>query len=217
MQRSIRASVDDHRGDTRRLRRITRDLRKEHLLACAVHVFAKHGLVASNHDLVAEAANVSVATVFSYYPTRRALIEAVLSEVERFFRAALEAANDRELPAEETLLGIGRAMAERVDASPDYGAILLEWSVATRPERRTRFLALHDFVTRKVADVIERGQREGAFAFEVDPDDEAAILHAAFVAYLQMKATGASAQRLDRIRRSWLEARGWMGPVASRH
>ena len=55
------------------------------LLRCAMRVFARRGLGAARHAEIARAARVSVPTVFFYFPTRKALVSAVLEEVARFF------------------------------------------------------------------------------------------------------------------------------------
>jgi hypothetical protein len=57
-----------------------------------------------------------------------------------------------------------------------------------------------------VAKVIERGQREGAFRRDLDPFDEAAILHSASRALIQMKETGASPERMERFQRSLVQS-----------
>ena len=73
-------------------RRLAAKARRELLLACALRVFARRGIGAAHHAEIAAAAGVSVPTVFVYFPTRAALVEAVLAEVERFYIARAEQA-----------------------------------------------------------------------------------------------------------------------------
>lgn len=81
----------------RRARRLSQDERREQLLGCALKAFPEHGLVATNHALVAAEANVSAPAVFHYCSTRVAQIDAVLAEVESFYRAALASGNGSSL------------------------------------------------------------------------------------------------------------------------
>ena len=189
-----------------RAMRLSPEDRREQLLECAIKVFAEHGLVASNHAMVAAAAQVSVPTVFFYFKTREALVDAVLGEVERFYSVTLSAAIDTSQPAETTLLTMSQTMTHTIDTHPDYCRILMEWSISVRSDIWPRYLRLYRRITRNVAKVIERGQLEGRFRADLDPNDEAAILHAASSALIQMKETGASAERVDRFQRSMIQS-----------
>ena len=189
-----------------RAMRLSPEERRSQLLACAIRVFAEHGLAAANHALVAEEARVSVPTVFFYFHTREALVDAVVAEVERFYTTALASANDPSLPAELTLLTMSHTMTGTLETDPDYSRILMEWSVSVRSSIWPRYLKMHNRITRTVAKVIERGQREGAFRRDVDPFDEAAILHSASRALIQMKETGASPERMERFQRSIVQS-----------
>jgi TetR/AcrR family hemagglutinin/protease transcriptional regulator len=189
-----------------RAMRLSPDARREQLLECAIKVFATHGLVASNHAMVAAAAQVSVPTVFFYFKTREALVEAVLNEVERFYSVTMASAIDPNQPADVTLLTTSQTMTHTIDTHPDYCRILMEWSISVRSDIWPRYLRLYRRIIRNVAKVIERGQKEGCFRPDLDPSDEAAILHAASSALIQMKETGASQERVDRFQRSILQS-----------
>jgi len=186
--------------------RLSHDKRRQQLMACAIRVFAKHGLVASTHAQVAAAAKISVPAVFFYFTTRESLIGAVLTQVERFYTTALASANDPSLSADRTLMAMCRTMAGTLETHPDYSRIWIEWSVAVRSKIWPRFLKLHDAIARTVAKVIERGQREGVFRRDIDPRDEAAILISASGALIQMKETGARPERMERFQQSMVQS-----------
>ena len=65
--------------------RMRSDLRSEQLLSCAIRVIARNGLGSSGHAAIATDAKVSVPTVFAYFPTRQALLRAVVEDVDRFY------------------------------------------------------------------------------------------------------------------------------------
>jgi TetR/AcrR family hemagglutinin/protease transcriptional regulator len=190
---------------TVRAMRLSPDERREQLLRCAITVFASHGLVAANHGMVATAAKVSVPTVFFYFKTRDALVDAVLAEVERFYASAFASANDMRTPAIETLAALSQALTNSLETHADYARIMREWSVSVRSDIWPRYLRLYRRMNRVLAKVIERGQREGSFRADLDPDDEAAILYAGSTALIQMMETGASAERLDRFQRAMIQ------------
>ena len=72
-------------------RRLQPEERKRLLLTNAVEVFARRGIGRGGHTEIAEIGGVSVATVFNYFKTREALVEAVLEEVESFLLNLAEA------------------------------------------------------------------------------------------------------------------------------
>src|SRR2546425_9656361 len=94
-------------GSSRRRRRahpLDKAERRALLLQCAMRVFARRGIGAAHHAEVAREAKVSVPTGFFYFPTREALVNAVLEEVARFFIEMAEAAHGKRRPAAEISL-----------------------------------------------------------------------------------------------------------------
>ena len=59
-------------------RRLPPEERRAQLLEIAIDVFAERGLGAARHAEIAERAGVAVSTVFAYFETREALVDAVL-------------------------------------------------------------------------------------------------------------------------------------------
>ena len=69
--------------------RLSPEKRKQQLLDYSIEVFSRRGIGRAGHADIADMANVSVATVFNYFPTREALVEQVLMEVATQFNALL--------------------------------------------------------------------------------------------------------------------------------
>src|SRR5271156_346012 len=78
--------------------------RRALLLGSAIRVFARRGIGAARHAEIAREAKVSVPTVFFYFPTREALVSAVLDEVARFFTEMAETIHSKPYPAPEIIL-----------------------------------------------------------------------------------------------------------------
>jgi len=88
INRVISVALMARRSSPRRSRRapaLDKSERRALLLRCAICVFARRGLGGARHAEIAREAKVSVPTVFFYFPTRDALVGAVLDEVARFF------------------------------------------------------------------------------------------------------------------------------------
>jgi TetR/AcrR family hemagglutinin/protease transcriptional regulator len=185
--------------------RLPPNQRRMQLLACALKVFAEHGLGAANHALVAAEAQVSVPTVFFYFKTREKLVDAVLSEVEHFVGSAFESAMHDDRPADEALVQLVRKEVQALETHPHHVRIFFEWSIAMRAPIWPRFLKLDRRMLSVLTMLIERGQREGLFRADLVPEDEAQILHAASRVLAQMKLTNTPPERIDRFHQSMVQ------------
>lgn len=182
-----------------RARRLSPTERRTQLLACALRVFARRGLGEARHAEIAKEAGVSIPTVFVYFPTRRELVDTVLGEVERFYRAMADQVHRQKLPAPQVLLMHGTAFANSVDTDADYARVWLDWSTAIRDEVWPRYLNFQAYVVKVIEKTIRRGQREGDFAADIDPEDNAYLMFGSAHLIAQMKFTRQSPERIERF------------------
>jgi len=165
-------------------KRLSPARREAQLLTCALTAFAQAGIERAVHADVAALAGVSVPTVFKYFPTRDALVDAVLSRIETEVFALLKSfpENTAASPGQTVkLLAAGvNAMCEN---TPDLVKTLLSWSVAFSSVR-PRFLVFQDeCLTLVQARLSTRSQ---------DRSDARILLGAAFL-YEQMYFDGSTA------------------------
>ncbi|HEX5805152.1 MAG TPA: TetR/AcrR family transcriptional regulator [Macromonas sp.] len=189
-----------------RASRLAPEERRQHLLDCAIQVFAAQGLVGGNHARVAALAHVSVPTVFFYFKTREALVDAVLAEVETLFYAAVSKVLKAKVPAEQCLRDFTRGTLSLLATHPDHARILTEWSVATRSESWPRYLKASRKVVRLLGKVVERGQQEGSFRADLAPGDAGAMVLGVGLAMLQMRESGAKPASLQRFLEAIIQA-----------
>ena len=136
-------------------RRATAERNVEAILDGATALLAR-GAPASTSAVAAEA-GVSRVTVYAHFPTREALLEAVVERVVRHATAAVEAADLETGPADEALdrlVAAGWAVLDRNRSVADAAAAELS------PEAMTRS---HAPVHEPIAALARRGQAEGAF------------------------------------------------------
>jgi len=182
-----------------RARRLPPTERRTQLLACSLHIFARRGLGEARHAEIAKEAGVSVPTVFFYFPTRVELVDAVLSEVECFYRSMADRIHAQKIATPQILLQHGAAFADSVDTHPDYARVWLDWSTATRDEVWPRYLQFQSYVVKILEKTIRRGQREGDFAQDVNPEDNAYLMFGSAHMIAQMKFTHQSPARIERF------------------
>jgi TetR/AcrR family hemagglutinin/protease transcriptional regulator len=173
-----------------RRRRLDPAVRHAQLLDLAVAVFARRGLGEARHAEIAAEAGVSVSTVFVYFPTREALVTAVLEEVHRTLADISERIHTRDLPAPELLRAHIKAFLDFVATRPDLARVWLDWSTAIRDDVWPRYLELQDKVVGDIRRTIERGQADGSIRRRFDPADEALLMVGSAHMLAQMQFTG---------------------------
>jgi len=122
-------------------KRLDPDLRRAQLLKHAIVAFAEAGIERAVHADVAARAKVSTPTVFKYFPTREALVDAVLGEIETAF-ADLDGMKSGAVKME--LTDLTPVLADLISLlcvnRPNLMKVALMWSVAFSPIRE-RFKA----------------------------------------------------------------------------
>ena len=161
---------------TRARRRMSPEERRAQLMRCALAVFAERGLRRAAHADVARVAGVAVSTVFLYFPTRKDLVDAVLSEVERFYLELAEQVHASDAAVPEVMREHGRRFRASIDSHPDHAAIWLNWGALVRGETFPRYMALADRMVAIAERTIRRGLREGSVAPGTDAEATARIL-----------------------------------------
>jgi TetR/AcrR family hemagglutinin/protease transcriptional regulator len=176
------------------------------LLACALRVFARRGLGEARHAEIAQEAGVSLSSVFFYFPTRPALVRAVLDEVDRFYLDMAKRTHERDLLVPQILLEHALTFTESVDTHSDYARVWLDWSTAIRDEVWPRYLDFQERLVQIIAQTISRGQREGTLAADVDPEDTALLLISAAHMVAQMKFTQRAPEKIESFLRTLMRA-----------
>ena len=159
------------------------------LLDVADQAFGKHGVQASL-DEVARRAGVGIGTLYRHFPTREALVEAlVAADLERVAALADGLAGD-------TLAGIDGWLAELADHSVTYRGLAEALVTATGTSS-----ALGDACTRlhdAGRELVRRAQRHGVVRDDADPSD--AVDLASSIAWLTER--DADTERRQRLLRA---------------
>lgn len=151
--------------ETRR-RRLSPEARRQQLLQIGLKVFANLGLEGAGHANIAQAANVSTATVFNYFPTRALLTKALIGEIQSVMRAefkAMRASVDKEQSsARSRIYHAAQKYDTLIQEQPDLFKAFLMWSVSFNPELRDDYVAFQeDMVTQLEAFIGDDPQYKG--------------------------------------------------------
>lgn len=191
----------------RRAPRLQPEARREQLLACALRVFARRGIGEGRHAEIAQEARVAVPTVFAYFPTRKALVDAVLEEVARFYLEMTRRIHSRrDLAASEVLLLHAREFSASVSTHEEYARVWLDWSTSIREGIWPRYLEFQREVVREVAATIRRGQREGSLRKGLDANFAALFVVGAAHMVAQLQFSHQPPRVLEGFVRTLLES-----------
>ncbi len=142
--------------------RLSPTKRKQQLMEISLEVFARRGIGRGGHADIAEIAQVSVATVFNYFPTREDLVDEVLNHVVRQFSNFLSDNIDLDLHARDNVANITNAMIELVNQDCHWLKVWFEWSASTRDEVWALFVSTNRtnqlLVENMFIKAIERGE-----------------------------------------------------------
>jgi TetR/AcrR family hemagglutinin/protease transcriptional regulator len=142
--------------------RLSPQKRKLQLMEIALEVFATRGIGRGGHADIAEIAQVSVATVFNYFPTREDLVDDVLTHVVRQFSNFLADNIDLDLHAKDNLTNITTKMITLVIEDCHWLKVWFEWSASTREEVWPLFVSTNRtnqlLVQNMFIKAIERGE-----------------------------------------------------------
>ena len=185
----------------KRASRLDQTERRAQLLQCAMRVFARRGLGAARHSEIAREAKVSVPTVFFYFPTREALVKAVLDEVARFLTEMTVRIHASDADAPDIVLAHAKAFADSVDTHPDYARVWLDWSTAMRDEIWPLYLEFQENVVGIIANTIRRWQRERGMSQE-EADDDARLMVGSAHMIAQLKFTRCAPEKVDHFLRT---------------
>lgn len=114
--------------------RLSPQKRKLQLMEIALEVFAKRGIGRGGHADIAEIAQVSVATVFNYFPTREDLVDDVLTHVVHQFSNFLADNIDIDTYIKDNLRHLTHEMTNLVFEDCHWLKVWFEWSASTRDE-----------------------------------------------------------------------------------
>lgn len=171
--------------------RLSRGERRAQLLERGVHAAARLGLSRTVHAELAKEAQVSIATVFKYFPTREDLLRAIALEVGQFYETIAEAAHKPDVDPVKRFLRHARSYIDSIESHPDYVVVWLEWSASMRNEVGLWDLYLEHH--RRVLGLFQATLSQAQVrATSAELEDLARTTHALAYPIAHLKLTGAS-------------------------
>ena len=140
--------------------------------------------------------------MFFYFPTREALVKAVLDEVARFLTEMTVDDSFRATAPLRRLYSHTRRRSPILSIRiPDYARVWLDWSTAMREEIWPHYLEFQENIVAIIANTIRRWQRERGITDDEAEDDARLIVGSAHM-IAQMKFTRCPAEKVDHFLRT---------------
>jgi AcrR family transcriptional regulator len=185
--------------------RLSPEARRASLVEAGIHVVARRGLSGARPVDVAAEAGVSEATIYAYFATRDALIEAVLDEVGRHFFAITEGAFEIDKSLPERFASVFDAIAASAERDPDHARVWFDWASAMRGELGPRFLDAQSGLTEIMASAVRSTPKNERAGLELHPDDVAHLVLGAGEMMVRLQLAGRPRREIRRFVRSTLE------------
>lgn len=157
-------------------RRMPAEDRRRQLLDAAVEAFAENGLAGTVHADVARRAGVAVPTVFHYFSSRAALLQAVLQALDDRYIGLARAHHAPDRPARDCLRRHALAFMDEVETAPQYVRLWLEWSTSVRRDTWPSYVDFQERVVEIVAATVERGIARGEIAPGLSASESARLV-----------------------------------------
>lgn len=177
--------------------------RRQDLIQAAYNAIAERGFEGLRTRDVAAEVGVNIATLHYYFPTKEALIRAVVDHAMSRFRSTLEPHGS---PSDQ-LRNHLRAVRKLLLEEPELGAVMGELALRSARDEEIQkilgetFLAWHSIMR----GLLRRAVREGGLRAELDSAGVASIVMATVTAYMlpMMSGTEVGDQALGQLER-WL-------------
>ena len=157
--------------------RLSPKKRKQQLMDISLDVFARRGIGRGGHADIAEIAQVSVATVFNYFPTREDLVDDVLNYAVRQFSNFLSDNIDLDFHAKDNLANLTSAMVNLIAEDCHWLKVWFEWSASTRDEVWPLFMSTNRTNQLLVQNMFIKAIERGEVSNEHDPANLATLFH----------------------------------------
>ena len=185
----------------RRRTRLAPEQRTAQLLDSAIRVFARTGFASGVHAQVAAEAEVAVSTVFLYFPTREALVDAVITESDRYLVDLVANIASAEQSAVAKLMAILHEFSVTVDTAPHYIKIWLNWSTDVDDANWARYVDFQNRIINAFGEIISKGIAAGEIAEDTNPSLGAHLVMSGGHMLAQMKFCGKTQAEVDEFAR----------------
>lgn len=162
----------------RRASQLSPEQREQQLVQCAIQAFARNGIGRANHAQVAKLAGVAVPTVFSYFPNRESLVDAVLDEIETTLLGIVGAESDNhDITAFQKLLNLLSNYIDSIDDNPDLVKVFLDWTTSYEDGLASKFHTYLNKLVILLSAIIEEGRSKNEFGPDVNPVDASLMIY----------------------------------------
>ena len=126
------------------------------ILDHAAQVFADQGMEKASMSQIATVAQVSKALLYHYYPSKDALIFAIITTHLEGLDAAIEAADDPTLPPQQRLRKLVGAVLENYRGADNQHKVQLNATSALSDEQKAEITAIERRIVRRFSVVLDQ-------------------------------------------------------------
>jgi AcrR family transcriptional regulator len=147
------------------------DKSQQSILAAALDEFARHGLAGARMDRIATQADVNKRLIYYYFTSKDDLFLAVLENAYLNIREAEKQLHLRDLPPPLAIRRLTEFTWDYYIAHPEFMTLLNSENLhqGRHLEKSQRARELNSPLVETLAEILERGRKEGIFRGGIDP------------------------------------------------
>jgi AcrR family transcriptional regulator len=187
--------------------------RRRQLISVASRLIGERGMDGLRTRDIAAAAKINIATLHYHFPTKEALVQAVIADLIDQFRSARSGHQPTDMSAIQMLRLEMQDVRTRVIAAQEQLTVLTELAIrARRDPEMARILRRMDLGWhRQLTNILQRGKDSGEFRREIDPSSAATTIMTQLrgLGYLPHASQTAMLSILDQIE---AQVEAWLRP-----
>ncbi len=188
--------------------------RSESLVQAAYRLIAERGFEGLRTRDIAKAVGINIATLHYYFPTKEALVRAVVAHAFTRFRSTLTPEGTATDQLRQHFGGLRRLSREEPDLFAVMGELALR--APRDPVIGSLMQATDDAWHGMMRTLLRRARAEGGIDAQIDPDDFAALVVVALRGTYLLPIASSHPERVDRALRQIERILGIVKPPRSR-
>ena len=161
-----------------KVERWTPEERRRQLIRIASRLIAEKGIEALRTRDIAATAKINIATLHYHFPTKEALVQAVVADLVDQFRSARGGKHDPEESALQLLRLDMQDVRTRLTSAQEQLAVLTELSIRARRDPAMAQILRHmdSGWHRQLSKILERGKKRGEFRQDLETASAASAI-----------------------------------------
>lgn len=151
--------------------RLSSTLRQEQILDTTLEIIAEKGVGGVNTSDIAQRVGIVPSALYRHFENKEALIDALLERTHKVLTENVRKITLKSSPSGENLKSLFLMHLEFIRKNPGIPKLVFSDAVVTgSPERREKLFSIVKTYTDRLAEIAEKGQKQGDIFSDISPE-----------------------------------------------